>query len=77
MCKFIGIDISKQTFDVSFLKNQKWEHYVFENKLAGFKKLIKLLNTEDWVVMEASGSYYLPLRAERSAAWQSVEHSVP
>ncbi len=61
MCKFIGIDISKQTFDVSFLKNQKWEHYVFENKLAGFKKLIKLLNTEDWVVMEASGSYYLPL----------------
>lgn len=61
MCKFIGIDISKQTFDVSFLKNQNWQHYVFENKLAGFKKLIKLLNYEDCVVMEASGSYYLPL----------------
>ena len=61
MCKFIGIDISKQTFDVSFSADKRWSHLVFENKLSGFKKLLKLLNTEDWVVMEASGSYYLPL----------------
>lgn len=61
MCKFIGIDISKQTFDVSFSEDKRWRHQVFENKLSGFKKLLKLLNTEDWVVMEASGSYYLPL----------------
>lgn len=61
MCKFIGIDISKQTFDVSFLEDGKWMHQVFENKASGFKKLQKILNTEDWAVMEASGSYYLPL----------------
>ena len=61
MCKFIGIDISKQTFDVSFSQDKRWRHQIFENKLSGFKKLLKLLNAEDWVVMEASGSYYLPL----------------
>lgn len=61
MCKFIGIDISKQTFDVSFLENGKWHHQVLENKTIGFKKLAKILNPEVWVVMEASGSYYLPL----------------
>ncbi|MCS3868738.1 transposase [Chryseobacterium ginsenosidimutans] len=61
MCKFIGIDISKQTFDVGFLENKIWKHYVFENNVSGFKKLLKLIKPEDWVVMEASGSYYLPL----------------
>jgi len=61
MCKFIGIDISKQTFDVSFLEDEKWQHQVLENKPLGFKKISKILNSEDWVVMEASGSYYLPL----------------
>ncbi len=61
MCKFIGIDISKQTFDVCFLREEKWEHRVFENRLSGFKKPVKLLAAEDWAVMEASGSYYLPL----------------
>lgn len=61
MCKFIGIDISKQTFDVCFLNNGKWIHQVFENKTTGFKKLQKILSTEDWAVMEASGTYYLPL----------------
>lgn len=61
MCKFIGIDISKQTFDVSFSENKIWKHHIFENKLSGFKKFFKLIESEDWVVMEASGSYYLPL----------------
>ncbi|MBD3904179.1 IS110 family transposase [Chryseobacterium sp. Ch-15] len=61
MCKFIGIDISKQTFDVSFSESKIWKHHIFENKLSGFRKLLKLIKSEDWVVMEASGSYYLPL----------------
>ena len=39
MCKFIGIDISKQTFDVSFLEDEKWQHQVLENKPLGFKKI--------------------------------------
>ncbi|MFC6268076.1 IS110 family RNA-guided transposase [Frigoriflavimonas asaccharolytica] len=61
MCKFIGIDISKQVFDVSFLENSDWKHVVLENGKVGFKKLLKLIGKEDLVVMEASGSYYLPL----------------
>ena len=61
MCKFIGIDISKQVFDVSFLLNDTWKHAVLENGKLGFKKLLKLIGEEDVVVMEASGTYYLPL----------------
>lgn len=61
MSKVIGIDISKQTFDVSFLEENKWKHYVFENQKKDFTKFMKLVKAEDWVVMEASGSYYLPL----------------
>lgn len=58
MNKIIGIDISKQTFDVSFLENEKWQHLIFENNQKGFKALNRLINQDDWVVMEASGSYY-------------------
>ena len=61
MCKFIGIDIRKQVFDVSFLLNDTWKHAVLENGKLGFKKLLKLIGEEDVVVMEASGTYYLPL----------------
>lgn len=61
MNKIIGIDISKQTFDVSFLENEKWQHLIFENNQKGFKALNQLINQDDWVVMEASGSYYFGL----------------
>jgi transposase len=59
--KFIGIDISKQTFDVAFCKDEKWEYYDFPNNLQGFKSLLEFIDKEDWVVMEASGPYYLSL----------------
>lgn len=58
MDKFIGIDISKQTFDVSFSKKKQ---EVFDNNQKGFKKLFKDLDPETGVVMEASGPYYLNL----------------
>ena len=61
MSKIIGIDISKQTFDVSFLEKEKWEHQIFENNQKGFKALNRLINQDDWVVMEASGTYYFAL----------------
>ncbi|PIE98464.1 MAG: IS110 family transposase [Polaribacter sp.] len=61
MCKVIGIDISKQTFDVSFLENNKWVHSVFENNKKGFQKLNTYLTCKHHVVMEASGAYYLQL----------------
>lgn len=61
MGKIIGIDISKQVFDVSFLEGSLWKHKVLSNKLLGFEKLITFIEKEDIVVMEASGTYYLPL----------------
>ena len=62
MCKVIGIDISKATFDVSFEKNEKMYSFLkFKNESAGFKKFRKLLNDGDHCVMEASGPYYLAL----------------
>ncbi len=61
MGKIIGIDISKQVFDVSFLDGNLWKHKVLSNKLLGFEILMTLIEKEDIVVMEASGTYYLPL----------------
>lgn len=61
MCKIIGIDISKQTFDVGFMKESTWHHFVFENTKKGFIKLLKKVEDDDWIVMEASGPYYFQL----------------
>lgn len=61
MCKIIGIDISKQTFDVGFKKESTWNHFVFENNKKGFSKLLKKVESDDWIVMEASGPYYFQL----------------
>ena len=61
MCKIIGIDISKQTFDVSFSKKDKWEHKIFKNEIKGFEQFKKLIAVDDWLVMEASGPYYVQL----------------
>lgn len=61
MCKIIGIDISKETFDVGFINDSKWCHFVFENTEKGFRKLLKEVDLTDWIVMEASGPYYLQL----------------
>ena len=62
MSKVIGIDISKQTFDVSFLnENQKWQFKKFTNDKNGFNKLKKHLEKDSIVVMEASGPYYMSL----------------
>ena len=59
--KIIGIDISKQTFDVAFYLDEKWEYYEFPNRLSGFESLLGLIDKDDLVVMEASGPYYLSL----------------
>ena len=63
MGKVIGIDISKQTFDVSFRKKDKLFHIIYDNNLKGFKKFIKSIAHKDLVVvvMEASGPYYVKL----------------
>jgi len=61
MSKIIGIDISKQTFDVSYLEKGKWIHKVFKNQNIGFEQFNKFIGISDWIVMEASGPYYLQL----------------
>ena len=62
-CNYVGIDISKLSFDVA-LKNEKekYSHYKFSNDLKGFKALLKLIKSSQSIcVMEASGPYYLNL----------------
>ncbi len=59
---YVGIDISKQSFDVAIENVQgKYIHYKLSNDPAGFTKLLKLLDEESICVMEASGPYYLKL----------------
>lgn len=62
MCKVIGIDISKETFDASFCDvNGHWQHGKYANTAEGFGSFGNILSCGDHVVMEASGPYYLPL----------------
>lgn len=61
LTKYIGIDISKLTFDVAIREGGSYQHYKFENNKDGFILLNKLLPAESVVVMEASGPYYLRL----------------
>ena len=63
MSKVIGIDISKQTFDVSFREGATVLHKVYPNTTKGFKQFISSIKNTDniVVVMEASGPYYVCL----------------
>ncbi len=60
MCKVIGIDISKASFDVGYQrKDEKFSFFKFGNNAKGFNKFRKLINNGDHCVMEATGPYYL------------------
>jgi len=60
MCKVIGIDISKASFDVLFLKEKGvYVYFKFSNDVKGFNKFFKYVDQSDHCVMEASGPYYL------------------
>ena len=56
--KIIGIDISKDFFDVVDMSNQ---HFQFQNSSKGFKAFSKLLSADSVCVMEATGYYHLRL----------------
>ncbi len=59
---YVGIDISKESFDVVVRKEEKYNHHKFSNDRSGFKQFLKLLDKEvHWCVMEASGPYYQKL----------------
>lgn len=61
MCKVIGIDVSKETLDASFLKKDTWKYYHLSNDKKGFKRIAGFIEEGGIAVMEASGPYYLPL----------------
>jgi len=60
---YIGIDVSKLSFDVAIESGSGHLHYKFENNEKGFKALQRLFPKEHslHLVMEASGTYYLAL----------------
>lgn len=62
MNKITGIDLSKKTFDVAFLRGDyEFSFQVLTNDPSGFQELYEQLDPEEKVVMEASGPYYLQL----------------
>ncbi|SEB86913.1 Transposase [Tenacibaculum sp. MAR_2009_124] len=56
--KYLGIDISKDFFDVC---DNNLVYYQFKNNLSGFRKLVKLLDSNTICVMEATGYYHTRL----------------
>lgn len=60
---YVGIDISKLTFDVAICNSEsKYKYFKFANKHEGFILFLNLLKeSESICVMEASGPYYLKL----------------
>lgn len=59
--EFIGIDVSKEKFDVCLLKDGGCSlQKIFDNIEAGFNEFVEWLNTycqNPWVCMEATGHY--------------------
>lgn len=55
---YFGIDISAAVFDVMDV-NQK--HYQFKNNPKGFKKFLRILDSQSHCVMEATGYYHYRL----------------
>lgn len=56
--KFLGIDISKDVFDVMDMHDH---HFQFQNSRKGFKEFKKILSSDSVSVMEATGYYHLKL----------------
>ena len=56
--KYFGIDISYLVFDVT---DSDGHYYQFKNTLPGFKKFVKLLDSQSHCVMEATCYYHYQL----------------
>jgi transposase len=61
---YVGIDVSKDTLDVAVHENPK--NWNFANDQAGISKVISMLKAlnPELVVMEATGSYEIPMAVE-------------
>ena len=58
---YIGIDISKASFDVAFPTAKAYKLKKYTNNAAGFAKLLDHLEDDCCCVMEATGPYYMRL----------------
>ncbi|MBP1840011.1 IS110 family transposase [Formosa algae] len=56
--KYFGIDISHLVFDVT---DSDGNYYQFKNTISGFRKFVKLLGSDSYCVMEATGYYHYQL----------------
>lgn len=56
--EFVGIDISKDSFDVCYSDDK---HAIFSNDKEGFKLFLKTLKINSHCVMEQTGRYHQPL----------------
>lgn len=61
MTKFVGIDISKKTFDIYFEQDEKGSHVKLNQTEEDYKILLHLIGHEAICIMEATGNYHLKL----------------
>ena len=57
----VGIDVSKATLAVCYLRDQQVQHLEVSNTPAGFQQAVKACGAHSRFVMEATGTYYLAL----------------
>ena len=60
---YIGIDISKDSFDVAIPKGDGFDSLQLTNDAPGFDALLAMLPADCCCVMEATGAYYCALAA--------------
>ena len=56
---WVGIDISKDTFDAAWIMDGKKNHLKLENGSSGFKRLLNEVPAGSRFAMEATGEYHL------------------
>jgi len=59
--KFVGIDISKETFDIYFEQEDKGCHVKLQQTEEDYKVLLHLISKDAICIMEATGNYHLNL----------------
>lgn len=61
MDHFVGVDISKLTFDAEWLDKGKRKYQRFDNNVSGCIAFMLKISSDAHVTMEATGTYYLTL----------------
>lgn len=57
----VGIDVSKATLAVCYLRDEQVQHLEVNNTAVGFQQVVKACGARSRFVMEATGTYYLAL----------------